>query len=591
MNLSRYRIQSVMIVATLFLVIVPRPGSAPAQDGRFIEGLFRTIAEAQSEHEQRKRAELERRQEDERRRAAEEARRRPNKLPSPGNSGVIARPPVGVPNRIPPGGSNVPTHSRHGGQTSISVQSAEAAEFVEQLVAFNGAVDHLLQDLQSAAIRTPSLRPILPGLFGVSADTRALLTRCNGLRSLQPVTDQYCELDSHWRQVSFNLRTTTGIDPEARSHIHTCDRAVSKIVRQLGITPQLDRHALHDQVIIAATNIEALMDDLSLAAISSRDADHLTQDARRLRQRLLSAADLAETATYEEFVGHFTQFAADWQGFTQDLQPISDPHIHRRLDRIRQSGDATYALLWMPPPRQDRHLQQVAHDLEQACGSLLDQLTLRTLVSLRAGEQVQVMQAARSLYDRCRELETAVQRDPGGNGIEALYIQIDREWDSLRRRLTTISTLRPGVLAGMDHHCQALRDVFGFSSTSVTSVNIEELAQAAASLEGAAEYFVADLKRFQSYMTPASYRRDLTAAADGVHAASKRLHAQLSHHESLATLQQTTHELTDQWDKLTRYIEEADRHGLAGRRAQYLSQSHGRLVPSVARIAAALMGG
>ncbi len=587
---------------------------AIAQDGRFLEGLFRTIADAQLEREQRKRIELERRQEEEARKAAEEARRNPtpssrpsstrptngrptNSIPTQSgrsNSGqpsVIARPPLGgsFSPGVQPGSRHGEKHGGIGGPMSINVRSKAAAEFVQQLVDLNATVDRLATQMQESVRKVPSVRGVIPQAFAVSAESRSLLAQCDGLSNPRTLIEPYRQLDIAWRNLSFGIRDLPALPDSFRANIRQGDTACKNLSRQLGLQPQFDRHGIHDEILIAATNMQALLDDLAITNISHRKCDQLSQQGRRLRQRLIAYADSVEQVSYDDFVAEFSGFVSEWDTYSESLIEFHDPHIDLRLDRIRQSGDRTYQMLWMPPPRRDRHLHQAAHALEQACASMMDQLTLRTLVSLRANEQIAVMQSARQLYDRCRELETMVARDPGAPGIQPLYVQIDGDWEKLRRRLGQIATIRPALLAGMDRQCQAMRDVFGFRGPSVPTMDIEQLTRAAASLEGAAEYFNADLKRFEGYMQPASSRRETMAASQGLYERAMELHAQLAHHDEPEELRATADKIRRHWETLSHAIEDASNHGLAGRRAQYLIQAHARLAPSVAQLAAGLM--
>ena len=125
------------------------PATADAQRGEFIEGLFRTIAEAQLERERAKQAE--RRRQETAKKAAESGGRDPYEVqlpsgfgrggslqgnPSTRNPSPSQRPPVGL-------NPNLRTPNQRSSHRSINVRSREAAEFVGTLVKFNTGLDSL----------------------------------------------------------------------------------------------------------------------------------------------------------------------------------------------------------------------------------------------------------------------------------------------------------------------------------------------------------------------------------------------------------------------------------------------------------------
>jgi hypothetical protein len=103
-------------------------------------------------------------------------------------------------------------------------------------------------------------------------------------------------------------------------------------------------------MVIAATYIQALIDDLPTARMPLERSRDLVHQARLLRQAILEKADLAETVSYEDIVSDFTQFVERWHVFADSVASVGDPMLDRRLARVDQCGDQTYALLWMPPP-------------------------------------------------------------------------------------------------------------------------------------------------------------------------------------------------------------------------------------------------
>lgn len=563
----RRRFPTLLFVVSLSMLIPATP--ARAQRGQLIEDLFRTISEAQLEREQRKRME-----------AAEKATQPPVVVP-PKRPQQVPVPQTGI---FP-----APNLDRRGAAPSINVRSREAAEFAQHLVNFNGAIAPMLHDLRRGASGNAEIRGLLPEAYQVASDTRALIQGCDGLSSLDRVTPAYSELDARWRQLSFRLRSLEGLSDQCTTSIRSCDQLVGKMSRQLQIQPQFDRHQLHDLMVVATTYMQTLMDDLELVRIPHQDVDRLMHDCRLLRQHLLAEADRVGETSYEEVVTRFTDFVSRWGTFSEKVYAINDPHLQRRLDRIRECGDQTYGLLWMPPPYNASTLTASAQRLRSSCAEILDQLTIRSMVSLRPQEQTRLLEASYRMHQASQELSEATARGASRSQLRDQFARIDEDWSYLRPTFQGISSLNRATLASIDHECQHMRGALGSSPSGAAPVLHDELIQAAAALEGSSEYLVADLQRYERYLQPASYRKSITEATQEFHHHAKQLHAELSRRADLKTLQREAEHMLDGWEQLSKDLSHIDGHGLSERRAQSLQRAHQELVPLVAKIAAALV--
>ncbi len=560
-----FHLRTFLIFAVPLAMILPGT-PARAQRGALIEDLFRTIAEAQLEREQRKRLE------------AEESARNPPVSPQ----GDLQKVPV-------PRGQVPPSDVRASRPPSISVRSREAAQFAQNLVNFNGAIDPLVSELRANAGRNAAVRGLLPQAYQVAADTRTLIQRCDGLSALDPIVAPYSDLDAKWRQLSFQLRSLDGLSNQCTSGVQACDQLVSTMSRQLKLQPQFNRHELHDLMIVAATHMQALMDDLQLLSIPRNDIERLTHDCRLLRQRLLGAADHVSETSYEDVVTQFTDFVSRWESFSEQCYAINNPHLHRRLDRVRECGDQSYALLWMPPPYNAATLTASAKRLEAGCGDILDQLTIRSMVSLSSKERARVLESSHQLYHLSGELAQATTRRTSRNALRDQFGRFDQEWNSLRPVFYRLRSVNRATLASIDHECEQMRGALGITSLAPQPAAHEDLIEVAAALEGASEYLDADLQRYARYLQPTSYRNSLIGASGEFHRHAKQLHADLSKHSDLSKLQREAEHMLDGWNQLSKDLSHIDGHGLTERRAASLMRAQQELVPMVAKIAAALV--
>ncbi len=565
-----------------FIVAVPgKRATAQQRRGQLVESLFRTLAEAQLEREQQKRLE-----------AAAQAKlqaelaERPQpkdpyevKLPSGFGAPAANRPSVTV---SPPTGR-------------INVRSREAADYAQNLVRFDQQIGPLIAELRTAAGNHPQLRGLMPEAYAVAAQTKAILQSCDGISSLAPIVDPYRELDARWRQLSFNLQAVPGLSNKCTSAISQCDDLCAAMCKQLNIEPQFDRQALRDLMITASVYMQALADDLQIAIPSETHCRKLTHDLRILRQRLIAEAGRVERTGYSDMVNNFGDFVGQWRAFANEVYAINNRHLHRRLDRIAECGEQTYHLLWLQPPMTAQDLVATADRLEHNLEAILGQLNLRAMVKLQPQDQIRFLQSSRELYDQSVQLHTMCERNAGRDQVRDLFVKIDRGWGSLTETLPQISSLNRGTIAEIDRACEQLRAGFGIENTHAPDGSIGRLVQAAAALEGTAEFLEEQIKRYQKNLKPDSYRDSVRDAARELHHHSKELHESLDRRSRvddqryLSRLQNDAEHAVEAWNQLAKDFDHLETHGMSPAQAQRLRGAQRQAVPAMAKIAAALL--
>ncbi|MEP0345031.1 hypothetical protein, partial [Rhodopirellula bahusiensis] len=491
-----------ILLAAMTFSLMTAP-SASAQNGSFLESLFRSIAEKKLEEERSKR----------------ETDRGGRPPASPARPGDFPAGPLGpaVPANRPPS-SRPPTRPdrpredpRNNGPQTIRTNSREVRQFAELLIQMDRELAALKDALQTLSRRDAGVRALLPETYQVQALTRTVLHQCDGANSLSRLRDPYRSLDQRWRELSFQVRSLPDRSDQLRAIVASCDQSGRKISRLMKIEPQFDRHELHDQMIIAATYMQALLDDVETARISSDQAHDLVHRGRLLREAILEEANRVESIQYDEIVSRFTDFVARWQDYANELVSLRDPVLDRRIARIAQCGDQTYALLWMPPPPRPTPLPGPGYP------------------------------------------------SPGYPGYPGAGYP------------------GPGFPGG------------GSNQGELSPRTRQALMSEAASLEGSAEYFRADLKRYARYLTPDSYERDVLRGTDRLYEVAKKLHEDLDRRQPLDRLQRTAAELAEIWEDLADEIGHIDSHGLTGHRADSIQQRFEQMLPMVGSLSAALL--
>lgn len=592
-----------LIVTSLSLAMIAAvlPSSATAQDGSFIEGLFRTITAAKAAKEREQQAERERELRQRREKSVKpnpQDVRVPTSIFPPGPGGQA---PSFGPSRVSPRQTKTlpprqptearrptsPRDQRRSDPRSIRVQSQAAADFVNGLVSLATSADAMVEAIRATPNPSPSLRAQLPDAYRLVADCQALLDRCDGLSDVTTLRDEYADIDARWRKLSFELRAIDSLGGQVRDPLRQCDRTCSSIAKQLGIQPQFDRRALRDVMITAATHLQTLEDDLTLCRLPRSRVDSLTSSCRLLRQRLVQEAERVDRASYEETVTRFTEYVGRFGNFASAIATIDDPHVQRRMDRIAQCGTDTYALLWMTPPEPTIDMTHAAGHLLQSVDTLLNQMNFGTMIGMPQNEQIEVLNLGRSLRAGAEHFKQVAAQGVGRGELVTCLSEVDRAWSSMRPRIAALRTISPAVISAVDRDLSQIQSSLGGRGANLQA-SLNELVELAAALEGSSEYLEADLKRYERYLQPASYRSAMMRAAGDFHDESRRLHEQLSRGDDIRSLQKRTDRMIDAWKQLSEGISDIQQHGLTSSRARRLQQAQQELLPIVARVAAAL---
>lgn len=593
-----YRLTIVVLIVLTAATFPPQ--QVRAQNGELIEGLFRTWAGAQVEKERRKRAEAEAR-------AREAERRRAAELNLPGRDPYEVQLPSGFspgPGRVVPGGSSLGGPVIGGlpplGQTTqrprqINVRSRAVADYAQRLVTFSGDYDRLLAELRRTSANNAHVRALLPKALEVSATCDSILGRLNGLDSLATIEASHRSLDRRYRHVSFRVRSINGLDNRFVPLVRQCDQSCSLMCDHLQIQPQFDRGALRDIMITATTYMQALIDDLELATMERGRCRTLQHDCRLLRQQLIAASREIDSMRYDECVTRFTDFVLRWNRFSDQVYRLNDPFLSRRLDRVSECGDQTYALLWMPPPMSVSEVSGIASRLTHNLDALSKSMTFFALARMDANRQATLLASMRDLTRLAADLERLSESRASQRDLLRSAEAFDRRWCEVQPLLSELPSIRPGLLSETERGCQQLREVFGFQADYATPNRLTDLVNVAAALEGTSEALRQTLNSYGRYLRPSEYRKAVTDSANSFYRHSRELHELLSRSHRLgdrghlAKIREEAEHLLSDWNQLAADLNEVESRGLTGTRALKVRRLQQELVPQVGQIGAALV--
>ena len=569
---------------TTLAVLVTCAPITHAQRGGLVEDLFRNIVRSQ----------LERGQLDPNARNPNVPlpRTSPDRQPIPPIGSVRPGSPGGVvPNErgIPGGGitaGGIAVPSPGGVFAGIDPAQASYQNTRSAWTTLQNELAGITQDLQQNASRNAPLRNLLPTAYELSQEAQQLDRYArSGLDSR--LESGYRIFDRDYRQFSFDLRRQNGISADCRDAITRCDRVVNRLSRVYGIAPQWNRNRFAEIALTAETYLQTMLDDLEILSINATDRRRLSHDLRLLASRASQIRRRVDAMTYDEASAEFNRFTSEMTSLGGLIRQLNNPHMDRRLDRLRGLADDAYGLFWMPPPVTNDSVLASARRIEQSAERLRDRLDARVLSVLDRQTQHRVEDLARDTDRTAHALVDYVSRDPNGSRAADALREIDASANELIRLTRYLVGNHHQPLAVLRDEVERLSAALSVSHAPAV-VDYATLLRIAAMLEGTSEALRDQVDREERYLQPSSYRSSLKSAARDFYRRSEEFHRNVADRRDVDDLRDRAEELVDPWQRLTRDVDAVSRQGLPVNRAAVMQHYRDAMIRPMADLAAML---
>lgn len=548
---------------------------AVAQRG-FVEGLFRTIAEAQLE---RNRANFERSN---------------SPQPIPPRQIDVGRVTPSSQSRLGPIGTGENDFSR------VEVQRIERLPFdarpridsqfggsnsTEIWLTLVRMLESLNANLRREATVNANLRSVIPDTFRIAAQARSLAGLSQSGREDQ-ISANYPSFDQAYRAISYTVRSSAGVSTETRQLVREGDRLAGQLSRLYGVEPQWNKQRFDDIVLTSQTHLRTLLDDLELISLSESNRRNLTHDLRLFIQQLIEVRQRTASMSYTNAAEAFANFTADTAPTFAALRRLRDPHIDRRLDRLAELADETYGLLWMTAPVTSDSLIDSASRLEIASVELQQSLSASVLRSVERRNRDRIEDLVRDIDRNAHDLIDRFRDDRSGRSGIDLVGRIDAASAELEGLVRYLPGNHHQPLALVRSEIATIGRATGTPSATVAGV--ASLLPAAATLEGSAEAIRDELRRIDRYLQPSSYRGEMRRASDDFYRASREVHEAIADRRDAETVVRRAKELIQPWQTLSSGIEILRRSGARDSQARLIEQYRDALLPAIGDIAAVL---
>jgi hypothetical protein len=447
-------------------------------------------------------------------------------------------------------------------------------------------LSNITQDLRQSSSQQAGLRTLVPKSYQLSAQAENLRRMTQGPEAAR-LQSFYPDFDRDYRQFSFELRSVPGVGQACRDSIAQCDSLINRMGRHYSVVPQWNRARFTEIVVMAEVYLQTMIDDLQIGSLNQAQCRHLSHDLQMLVAHLQSLRPNLEAIGYDQIASEFNQFTSQMTPLAREIREIRDPHLDRRLDRLRDLADECYSLLWMPAPVDQNSIVESAIRIETAIDELRDSLKSRPLRETPRDIQQKIDNLTRTIDRNAHQLADEIKHHPDDPSIPELLQTIDVASLELMQYLAPVPGLHHGYLATIRDEIGRLLILYRVPQ-SQNALNYDVLRSMASTLEGTSEYLKADLTRYERYLTPATFRTSILRAADDFYRASRSFHEAVDDRRGLDELIHSRTALIGTWQNLDAMMLDLAQHGLAANRTSSLFGYRDAIAEPIAGVAAML---
>ncbi len=442
----------------------------------------------------------------------------------------------------------------------------------------------LANSLQRVSSTIRGVRPLMGDLLKVKTTAAVMYEQSQKSNDLNVLREQYRGLDSEWRALSFRLQKLPGLDSNTGGQIHQLDRHSDAICTFFQIPRQFDRMSTSRLASETSGYLRALLDDIEIELQGQPNANGFAGECRGLAEQCQRLSVVAVDATYDDLVTKYSSFVSDWRKFAAKLYPFENPSCDRRMRRIRHGNQLAFQKLRLQPSIDRAYLAHVSRQMEREVSSLLDNMSVKTLLQLSSTQQQALLTTSRQLHVRCQHFRQRVDNNSPLKDLIADVTYIDDQWHELGRYLNS-NVQGPAnsrqLIAAYDNE---LREILGVPPR----LNHAQAIQLAASLEEMARHMQYDVRRFGRYYRSPANRDQAYRSSDAFITQVHNLHANLGQRTSAQDLQSNARNTVAAWDSFSNAITAMPANGISPTRYQYINESRQEVLPVIAELATLL---
>jgi hypothetical protein len=436
--------------------------------------------------------------------------------------------------------------------------------------------------MQKSSSRVRGVQTLMPAALTLKTRSAVMFQQSTKIQDLSLLREEYRNLDSDWRTLSFQLERLGGLDAATHTHVRQMNRHCDELCSLLELESQFDREEVFTLSVETTTHLKTLIEDIEFELYAVKDSPILARECRGLAEQSRRVAAMVNVASYEELVTNCSSLVSNWRRFAVKLYPHKNSHCARSIRRIHIANQQVFEQLWTPLALDRDYLRFVSHEMSDQVNALFENMSVRTLVELPASEQQALLQTARELYGLCEHYCQCVDGNSSLHELVSDYRQIDQQWRTLDGYMIQIDT--PIIANGR-------RTVSGYNTELRDLMNVPaqfdraHALELAASLQELAAHLHYDTRRYGRYYNNTTFRNQAYQRSEAFLKQTQTLHLHLQQGSDTDALRTSCNGAVTAWNDYSETLSAMPRNGLSQERNQVFSASSQDVLPVIAELA------
>jgi len=484
---------------------------------------------------------------------------------------IVVQPGHGMPGH----GHRPPGPGPHVGPPVISTPELNRLRL--DLAAFSQEASGLIDSLRLEERYSPAIRPLLADAVRLKSAAEVLLGASHRIRHERELAGDVQVLDQYYRTLSHRLRQVPNLGRATIVRLDAMETVDGRLLRLMGLEPQIDREQLESLVMAVQTNLFNLTSDVATDVKDYRMRGGLIMEARQVRMAFDRITMLiAQNAKNAEIIDQYQTASKAWSALAAKLRGVDSVSISRQLVQMDKLNVQLHEVLWLPLPLDRETILHYATGLRSEIEILLGDISLAQLLSLPEPQKVITHLAElRKLAD---QFVGTVASSASEEDLRWDYRLLEVEWQGAKSRLGpiyggSVAEHITGISETLKHLRASLRipPAFDREMAIALAAEVDELA---VQLAGQMQDRVG-----RNIAYPAPTRVAVASDAHGLHTVAHQLHEALASGQSQDALQSTCVKLAAQWEKMAMHYQQIKPEDRAA-----MSETVERFVPKLAKL-------
>lgn len=306
--------------------------------------------------------------------------------------------------------------------------------------------------------RISGLRQYTGSLLRLQVRADQLSRSINNRAALEQSLPELRQIDTEWRQLSYQLKQFRGLDRTSTNLIAQLDRTSEQITKTLQIGPGVDYRELVIHTNSLATAVDRLIQDIDYSYGRTNEGRQLVTSGQTIKQQAMHIANGAfQQFDHDHLVADFQVFQRSWSAYLDSLRKFRDPLIDRDVQQVSEFERLVLASLRMEQRLDRSQLAYLASQLTSDVDEFFSKAPLKML--MRLPEANRALSTADAFYGNFENFVDVVNRGENRESLQDTFVYINDAWEDFVRVYRPLQSAEAQqVLSMIEKNMIVLRD-------------------------------------------------------------------------------------------------------------------------------------